>query len=240
MYGSVLGPLDAVQISVPVPSEVFTLIQSMDILIPDTSALIKIRDAYIGETHIVDVLTQQFNVQVSRAIPREVRRHKSKLDSDAEQILQFVRQARRYFYSEQVYENLIFTESPAGNSERNRGERQNCALALYQVRRQYTGQVIMLTDDMNACRGLIDWYEKRFKTTRTWSSLDLLLHLYLILFPRWAYVQAQSVLRTVNSRIGGKQAEMMKRLQNHLGYLEELNGMLRALPRVKKFQGEQS
>ena len=229
-----LGQLDAVQISVPVPSEVFTLIQSMDILIPDTSALINIRDAYIGETHIVDVLTQQFNVQVSREIPREVRRHKSKLDSDAEQILQFVRQARRYFYSEQVYENLIFTQSPAGNSERNRGERQNCALALYQVRRQYTGQVIMLTDDMNACRGLIDWYEKRFKTTRTWSSLDLLLHLYLILFPRWAYVQAQSVLRTVNSRIGGKQAEMMKRLQNHLGYLEELNGMLRALPRVKK------
>ena len=235
-----LGPLNAVQISVLIPSEVLTLIQSMDILIPDTSALINIRDAYIGETHIVDVLTQQFNVQVSREIPREVRRHKSKLNNDAEQILQFVRQARRYFYSEQVYENLIFTQSPAGNSERNRGERQNCALALYQVRRQYTGQVIMLTDDMNACRGLIAWYEERFKTTRTWSSLDLLLHLYLILFPRWAYVQAQSVLRTVNSRIGGKQAEMMKRLRNHLGYLEELNGMLRALPRVKKFQGEPS
>lgn len=234
MQSSVLGPLDVVQISVLVPSEVFTLIQSMDILIPDTSALINICDVYIGKTHIVDVLTQQFNVQVSREIPHEVRRHKSRLDSDAEQILQFVRQARRYFHQEQVYENLIFTESPAGNSERNRGERQNCALALYQVRRQYTGQVIMLTDDMKASRGLIDWYEKRFKTTRTWSSLDLLLHLYLILFPRWAYVQAQSVLRTVNSRIGGKQAEMMKRLQNHLGYLEELNGMLRALPRVKK------
>lgn len=228
------GPLDAVQIPVLVPSEVFTLIQSMDILIPDTSALINICDVYIGKTHIVDVLTQQFNVQVSREIPHEVRRHKDKLNSNAEQILQFVRQARRYFHREQVYENLIFTESPAGNPECNRGERQNCALALYQVRRQYTGQVIMLTDDMNACRGLIAWYEERFKTMRTWSSLDLLMHLYLVLFPRWSYVLTEAALKTVNSRIGGKQAEMMKRLRNHLGYLEELNGMLRTLPRVKK------
>ncbi len=234
MQSSVLGPLDAVQISVLIPSEVLTLIQSMDILIPDTSALINIRDVYIGETHIVDVLTQQFNVQVSREIPHEVRRHKDKLNSNAEQILQFVRQARRYFHREQVYENLIFTESPAGNPKCNRGERQNCALALYQVRRQYTGQVIMLTDDMNACRGLIAWYEERFKTMRTWSSLDLLMHLYLVLFPRWSYVLTEAALKTVNSRIGGKQAEMMKRLRNHLGYLEELNGMLRTLPRVKK------
>ena len=90
-----------------------------------------LRDMYVGQTHIIDVLAQQFDVQVSREIPHEVRRHKSKLDSDAERMLQFVRQARRYFHREQVYENLIFTHFlPKGNPTINRGERQNYALAL--------------------------------------------------------------------------------------------------------------
>ena len=234
MYGSVLGQLGAVQISVFVLSEVLMVLQSMEILIPDTSALINIHDVYVGQTHIIDVLAQQFDVQVSREIPHEVRRHKNKLDSDAERMLQFVRQARRYFHREQDYENLIFTRSPAGNSARNRGERQNYALALYQVRRQYTGQVIMLTDDMNACRGLIAWYEKRFKTTQTWSSLELLMHLYLVTFPKWPYAQAKSAVQAVNSRMGGAQGEITKRLRDQSRYLEELHKMLSALPRVRK------
>lgn len=205
----------------------------MDILIPDTSALINIHDVYVGQMHIIDVLAQQFDVQVSREIPHEVRRHKSKLDSDAERMLQFVRQARRYFHCEQDYENLIFTRSQAGNSARNRGERQNYALALYQARR-HERQVIMLVDDMKARRGLIAWYKKRFKTTQTWSSLELLMHLYLVTFPKWPYAQAESALRTVNPRMGGKREEITTRLLNHLGYLEELNDMLSALPRVRK------
>lgn len=205
----------------------------MDILIPDTSALINIHDVYVGQTHIIDVLAQQFDVQVSREIPHEVRRHKSKLDSDAERMLQFVRQARRYFHREQDYENLIFTRSQAGNSARNRGERQNYALALYQARR-HERQVIMLVDDMKARRGLIAWYEKRFKTTQTWSSLELLMHLYLVTFPKWPYARAESALRTVNPRMGGKREEITTRLLNHIGYLEELNDMLSALPRMRK------
>lgn len=205
----------------------------MDILIPDTSALINIHDVYLGQMHIIDVLAQQFDVQVSREIPHEVRRHKSKLDSDAERRLQFVRQARRYFHCEQDYENLIFTRSPAGNSARNRGERQNYALALYQARR-HERQVIMLVDDMKARRGLIAWYEKRFKTTQTWSSLELLMHLYLVTFPKWPYAQAKSALRTVNPRMGGKREEITTRLLNHIGYLEELNDMLSVLPSVRK------
>lgn len=205
----------------------------MDILIPDTSALINIHDVYVGQTPIIEVLAQQFDVQVSREIPHEVRRHKDKLGSDATQVLKFVRRARRYFYREQVYENLIFTSSPAGNSARNRGERQNYALALYHARR-HERQVIMLVDDMKARRGLIAWYEKRFKTTQTWSSLELLMHLYLVTFPKWPYAQAKSALQVVNSRMGGAQGEITKRLRDRSRYLEELHNMLRALPRVRK------
>ena len=38
----------------------------------------------------------------------------------------------------------------------------------------------MLTDDMNAQRGFIDWYENHFRTAKTWTSLDLLMHIYLV------------------------------------------------------------
>lgn len=207
----------------------------MNILIPDTSSLINIHDIYIGQTHITDVLGELFDVQVSKEIPHEVRRHKDKLGNYGKPLLKFVRQARHYFHREQEYENLLLTNfSPVGNPNRNRGERYNCALALYQVRRRITGQVIMLIDDMKARRGLINWYEGLFKTTATWTSLDLLLHVYLVTYPKWLFSRARVALRTVITRMGGTPPEITKRIQDSYTCLQELHAMLRALPRVKK------
>ncbi len=207
----------------------------MDILIPDTSSLINIHEVYVGRSHIIDILNQLFNVQVSREIPHEIRRNRNKLGCYDKPMLQFVRQARRYFPHEQDYEDLIFNKfSPNGNPSNNRGERYNCALALYLVRRRYAGQVIMLTDDMKAHRGLIDWYKNRFKTTRTWTSLELLLHIYLVMFPKWSYAQADSALRLINPHIAGTQQEMTKRLSKCRDCLKELESMLKVLPSVRK------
>ena len=95
----------------------------MDILIPDTSSLINIHKIYVGRTHIIDVLNQLFSVQVSREIPHEIRRNRSKLGDHHKPMLHFVRQARRYFPYEQDYENLIFNRfSPTDDPNRNRGE----------------------------------------------------------------------------------------------------------------------
>lgn len=211
----------------------------MDILIPDTSSLINIHDVYVGETHITKVLNQLFNVRVSREIPHEIRHKRNKLGNYDKPMLQFVRQARRYFPHEQDYENLIFKRlSPTDDPIRNRGERYNCALALYLVRRRYTGQVIMLVDDMKAHRGLLDWYESRFKTTKVWTSLELMLHIYLVMFPKWRYNKAELALRKVNPHLAGTQAEMTKRLRDYRRYLEQLHIMLKALPSVKKKRGE--
>ena len=207
----------------------------MDILIPDTSSLINIHEVYVGQIHIIDVLNQIFSVQVSREIPHEIRRRRDKLGCYSKPMLQFVRQARRYFPHEQDYEDLIFNQfSPNGNPRNNRGERYNCALALYLVRRRYAGQVIMLTDDMKAHRGLIDWCESRFKITKTWTSLELLLHIYLVVFPKWSYAQAYSALQLINPHIAGTQQEMTKRLSKYRHCLKELDSMLKALPSVRK------
>ena len=207
----------------------------MDILIPDTSSLINIHEVYVERVHITNVLNQLFNVQVSREIPHEIRRSRNKLEDCDKQMLQFVRQARRYFPREQDYENLIFNRfSPTDDPNRNRGERYNCALALYLVRSRYTGQVIMLTDDMKAHRGLIKWYESRFKTTKTWTSLELLLHIYLVMFPKWPYPQVESALQQVNAHVAGTRVEMTKRLREYRRYLRQLHAMLKALPSVRK------
>ena len=211
----------------------------MNILIPDTSSLINIREVYIEQIHIIDVLNQLFNVQVSREIPHEIRRNKSRLGNYDKLMLQFVRQTRRYFPHEQDYEDLIFNKfSPNGNPSKNRGERCNCALALYLVQKRHAGQIIMLTDDMRAQRGLIDWYEKHFKATRTWSSLDLILHIYLVMFPKWPYVWADSALRRVHPQVVETQTktamEMIERLHKYLDYLKELDSMLKDLLSVKK------
>ena len=209
---------------------------------------------YVGQTYIVDVLNELFDVQVSREIPHEIRRNRNELGVYDKQMLQFVRQARRYFPHEQDYENLIFNKfSPNGNPNKNRGERYNCALALYLVRRQYAGQIVMLTDDMKGHRGLINWYESRFKTVKTWTSLELLLHIYLVVFPNWSYDQAYSALRGVNTLMDRekgmedeemeeiedeemeeiedmKKKKVMKRLLKYRDYLKELNDMLNILP----------
>ena len=150
-------------------------------------------------------------------------------------MLQFVRQARRYFPYEQDYGDLIFNQfSPDADPSKNRGERYNCALALYLVRRRYTGQIIMLTDDMKAHRGLIGWYESRFKITKNWTSLELLLHIYLVMFPKWPYAQVELSLQQVNVHIAGTRVEMTKRLREYRRYLMQLHAMLKGLPSVRK------
>ena len=150
-------------------------------------------------------------------------------------MLQFVCQARRYFHRDRDYEKILLNQfAPNGNPYKNRGERYNCALALWLVRRQQAGQVIMLTDDMNARRGFIDWYENCFKTTKAWTSLDLLMHIYLVMFPKWTYAQAYFALKHVNPNIAGTQASMTKRLKKYRDYLKRLDSMLITLPSVKK------
>ena len=209
----------------------------MDILIPDTSSLINIHEVYVGRTHITDVLNQLFNVQVSREIPHEIRRHKEELGDYDKQMLQFVRQARRYFHRDRDYEKILFNQfAPKGNPNKNRGERYNCALALWLVRRRYSGQVIMLTDDMNAHRGFIDWCEKHFKTAKTWTSLDLLMHIYLAVFPKWSYVQAYSALRRINPNVAGTREKITSRLSKYRDYLKLLDSMLKDMPSVKKMR----
>lgn len=204
----------------------------MTILIPDTSSLLNLHDIHIGVEHVTEVLDMLFDVRVSTEIPNEIRRNRATVGAYDAQLLGFVRQARRRFYRQQDYDNTLLNSfAPLGNPNSNRGERYNSCLALYIVRKRLEGQVIMLIDDMRAHRGLIAWYEERIKATITWSSLELLLYLYFIMYPRWPTAQANSAMRTVNARMGG--LNHVQRLMNSTRYLQDLSAMLINLPRVR-------
>lgn len=206
----------------------------MAILIPDTSSLINLREIFVGRAHITDTLSSLFDVRTTSEITRETTRHKTDFHAHYVQVIGFTRAARQRFHREEDYQSILLSRfAPEGNPLRNRGERFNCSLALYQVRKQTTRNVILLIDDFRARRGFIQWFEERFRITKVWSSLDLLLYIYLSSYPKWPLSQAREALRTVNAYMGGTSHDMLRRLVSYRRYLDDLNGTLVTLPRVR-------
>jgi hypothetical protein len=204
----------------------------MSTLITDTSSLINLYDIYIGKTHISDLLIKLFTVRVPNEITQEVRRHRGKFYGYDLKFLNLTIQARRRFHRQNDYENILrHGFAPACNPQRNRGERFNCSLGLYLVRKKITDHIILLSDDMNAYRGFVGWFEERFRVTSTWSSLDLLLYLYMSTYPKWPIAQAKQALRAVNARMSGPSAaELLKRLTTYRRYIDDSHALLSTLP----------
>ncbi len=204
----------------------------MNILLPDACSFIYLSDIFIGNQHITNFLTRTFHVNTSTEVFWELRRQRKRIVPYDQEILQLVSSTRKRFYRQQDYEDVLFRNfSPKGNPDKNRGERTTCSLALYLVRKRLANQVIILTDDMKAVNGLIEWFEKHFIGVDVWGSLDLLLHLYLTTFPKWPLAQTKAALRTVNSRIGGR--DPVKRLSDYNKRIQATNKMLRDLPGIR-------
>jgi hypothetical protein len=208
----------------------------MSTLIIDTSALINLSDIYVGRRHITELLSQLFAVQVPTEIPTEIRRHRNQLLGYESEILSFATSARKRFHRQGESENILMTGfAPAANPQRNRGERFMCALGLYLTRKRITGHVILLTDDLNAHRGFVGWFEQRFRITKTWTSLDLLLYIYAVTHPHWPMAQASVTLQTINARMRGPNPMVvMRRLLEYRRYLNQSNALLNALPQPRK------
>ena len=207
----------------------------MSTLIIDTSALINLCDVYVGRRHITELLDRLFRVQVPTEIPAEVRRHRKQLLGHDSVILSFAISARRRFHRQQESDNILLNGfAPAANPQWNRGERFMCALGLYLTRKRITGHVILLTDDLSAHRGFVGWFEQRFRITKIWTSLDLLLYLYAVTHPYWPMAQASVTLKTLNARMRGPHGIVVKRLLEYRGYLNQSNALLNSLPKPRK------
>jgi hypothetical protein len=207
-------------------------------LIVDTCSIINLVDLEVGNDTLVDILDKYFDVFVSSEIVSELHRHRLELGMSRNKILKFVRKARRQFHGQDVYEDTLFHAftNGSGNSQKNRGERLNYALALYHGRKLLISQAIMLTDDARLKRGLGAWFDKRFKVIRIWTSLDFILHVYFIYNRRWQKSAAREALRTVNALMGGKQAEAAQRIIDYRKMLDEVDSLLARLPGVRGVQ----
>jgi hypothetical protein len=208
----------------------------MSTIIPDTSSLINLCDIYVGRIHITDLLRRLFTIQLPTEIQTELRRHRRQLSSYDSEILAFGDSSRIRFHRQSESETIIRNAfAPLANPRRNRGERFMCALALYQTRKRITGHVILLTDDLSAHRGFVGWFEDRFRITKTWSSLDLVLYIYASIYPQWTMAQATVTLGTINARMNGPNANVvMKRLLTYRRFLRESDAILAALPRPRR------
>lgn len=69
--------------------------------------------------------------------------------------------------------------------------------------------------------------------TTVWTSLDLLVYIHTVVFPKYPFAQTDSDLRKVNARMGGVQAEATQRLQKYRRYISDSNTLLRVLPQPK-------
>lgn len=204
----------------------------MTLLVSDTSALINLCEVYVGHTHITTVLNRLFEGYVSTEIPVEVRRNRQDCTSHYREVIRYVRQSRRRFHRQEEYEQLLTQRFlAAANPLRHRGERYNCALAVYEMRKQKGKHVILLTDDDNARNGLIKQFDERFKITTVWSSFDLIQHVYFAVHPEWPLAQAGQMLRLVNAQIPAKNAQ--QRLVYINQRMREVDALLRAMPTVR-------
>lgn len=203
----------------------------MVVLLPDACSLISLSDVFIGTHHITNLLTKTFAVKTTTEVVQEIQKQQDKIRPYETEVLHFVRSTQKVFQQEDEYENILFRHfAPEGNPEKSRGERTICALALYLVRNQLANQVVVLTDDKKAVNGLFKWFQQHFIAIDVWSSLDLLLYMYLATFPKWSLAKTKVALRTVNNRIGGQGQELSKRLSSYNKRIQATNTILRDLP----------
>ncbi len=206
----------------------------MKLLLPDACVLINIAHVFVGTHHITNVLNKAFDVETATEVFGEIKRQSNKVMPYEKEILHFANVAQKRFHRQEDYNNVLFnTFAPAGNPHKNAGERALCALALYRLRKRLASSIIILTDDTKAVNGLLKWFKEHFVGVDMWSSLDLILYLYMNTFPKWPFAQAQSAMRLVNSRIGGQQQEMMRRLGYYNKRLHGAHAILQSLPKVK-------
>jgi|SRR3990170_5299464 len=161
--------------------------------IVDTSALMNLREIECNNEPIYRLLWKEFEVRFSSDVNGEIARHRTQVMPQAEECINKVHYVKRIDILE---ERLIGLSS----SSRHIGERHNLCVAFDLFEKQLRHSVF-LTDDVAARRGFIDEFFRIFNIGRVWSSLDLILYLFLRQHRVFSLSAAENALRDVNAHI---------------------------------------
>ena len=187
------------------------------ICVPDTSALIHLRDVEIAGRNARLWLWDEFEVHVGETILVEATRHADLMQGQLKRKLQrstMSLQPHKGKMEQGFMESLGFAFGPLDDL----GERDNCSVALQSVIRNKACQVIFLIDELRILRpntGFVKSLFDCYPIGLVWNSLDFLLYLYLR-HKRFLYDLAENAVRTVNARIGGQQEVTERRLSTYI------------------------
>lgn len=209
--------------------------QKLAICVPDTNALIHLRDVTVAGRDACLWLWDEFEIRIAEKIRDEVRdkgSHNpalkvSKIDrrlTESIVSLNFDLNRMENCFLEKL--SIDFTPG------RDLGERNNSQVALQLLVQSQARNVIFLTDELKCVRANEGFVWKIFDSYPVgtiWNALDFLLYLYLR-HKRFLYDQALDAIRNVNQKIGGKDAEIQNRLVKYSKSLKLIQEAKAKLP----------
>jgi hypothetical protein len=227
--------------------------------IVDTCSLIYLSEIELAGRPLHRWLWEEFNVGYSQAVWEEIKLHAAKMGRDAKIIK---RNGEKYVEKLPIvisYENALFGPpfyrsiqtgqcrqcrrpffgrvefQPNLASEKDKGERHNCCIALDAVIAGRQRQVIFLTDDVHAIRDYVRPVLETFPLGHIWSSHDFVLYLFVRHRKRIPQDEAKAALRDVNAKAAGSgfsgqradaQQKWMRRLREYHGKVERIGQVL--------------
>lgn len=203
------------------------------ICIPDTCALIHLRDIEIIGRDARLWIWDEFEVRVAPTILDEVNRHPNLMKGQLKgKIKRSI--SDMPFSREQIEQIFLAPLDVTFGQLDDLGERDNCSVALQLITKNHARQIIFLTDELGIMHPEHGFLKKLFDSYpigMVWNSLDFLLYLYLRQ-KRFPFDEAQYALRTVNTNIGGKVEIVTQRIVRYTRHLRHIESARRHMPNL--------
>lgn len=193
----------------------------------DASSYINLSAIEYAFGTLLNMLAKQVIIQVSSTVNQEIVRHSTSNIPDS------LRRSSQIHYPEKYnrvqYEQRLFDQ--IGLTERNRGEKDNFAIALDLFIIKRKSILIFLTDDDIALDGILDEVKNAFPIVKIWNSFDVILFLYFLNKKLFPLEMAQRALNDLHKQTipasdpnmnREKMREKLKRQSRYFKYLDRV------------------
>jgi hypothetical protein len=200
--------------------------------IVDTSALMNLQEIECQNAPLYKLLWKEFDIRISADVNHEIARHRTQ---GMPQEVECLNKVHHINHIDRLEERLI-GRNP---SSKNKGERRNICVAFNLFENQLK-HAVFLTDDLAARRGFVDEFFAIFQIGRVWSSLDLILYLFLRQHGVFPVAAAESALRDVNAQIARNQnpqtnpTKTEERVKVFAEYTKRIRKLNEVLTRLKR------
>ena len=224
----------------------------------DTCSLIYLSEIELAKRSLHRWLFDEFEVVYSQLVwENEIQAHFDQMGSDGARLRQRNAGAQRVWEmaSANQYEQALFNSfsriEQVGQcdkcrqpiwrerevkidlaSDRDKGERHNCGVALDAVRGGKHRQVIFLTDDHNAIRQYVQPIFETFPLGCVWSSYDFVLYLFMRHRTRTTPDEIKTVFRDITAKAADEEKQKSMKSKTQAVWQQRLGTYFRKVDRV--------